>query len=230
MAVSHVARVVDRQLAQALERFPAVLVTGARAVGKTTTAQRFARSVVRLDQRRDAEAFHADPDVALAHLQPPVLLDEWQAVPEVLGAVKRAVDADASPGRFVLTGSVRANIDVPTWPGTGRLIRIRMDPMTLAERVRGDLDASRAVIDALFEQGSQPLLGRRCDLALDDYLEAALAGGWPQLLGRDAQERDMWLESYIDQTVTRALHASGCRVVSRRRPMKARRCVRCPGG
>lgn len=53
--------------------------------------------------------FRADPDVALAGYEEPILLDEWQEVPTVLGAVKWAVDRDARPGRFLLTGSVRAD-------------------------------------------------------------------------------------------------------------------------
>lgn len=61
------------------------MVTGARAVGKTTTARRLARSVVRLDQPDGAAAFRADPDAALSALAEPVLLDEWQSVEDVLG-------------------------------------------------------------------------------------------------------------------------------------------------
>ncbi len=53
-------------------------------------------------------AFRADPDAALRGLEEPVLLDEWQVVPAVLGAVKRAVDADSGPGRYLMTGSVTA--------------------------------------------------------------------------------------------------------------------------
>lgn len=67
---------------------------------------------------------------ALVTLEEPVLLDEWQEVPTVLGAVKSAVDSDFCPGRFVLTGSVRADLETQTWPGTGRVIRVQMFGMT----------------------------------------------------------------------------------------------------
>jgi hypothetical protein len=74
-------------------------VIGPRAAGKTTTAEQHARTVVRLDRRAEAVAFEADPDAALRSLEEPVLLDEWQVVPGVLGAVKRAVDRGrTSPG------------------------------------------------------------------------------------------------------------------------------------
>lgn len=52
---------------------------------------------MRLDREAEAAAFRADPDAALRDLPEPVLLDEWQATPEVLGAVKRAVDATVVP-------------------------------------------------------------------------------------------------------------------------------------
>jgi predicted AAA+ superfamily ATPase len=80
--------------------------------------------VVRLDRPAEAVAFRADPDAALRGLPEPVLLDEWQAVPEVFGAVKRAVDQEHRAGRYLLTGSVRADLEAQTWPGTGRVVRI----------------------------------------------------------------------------------------------------------
>lgn len=54
------------------------------------------------------ELVETDPDAALRRQPEPLLLDEWQSVPSVLGAVKRAIDDDPQPGRFLLTGSVRA--------------------------------------------------------------------------------------------------------------------------
>src|SRR5579864_9851827 len=87
-------RVADALIRELLAAFPAVLLVGPRAVGKTTTALRWGRHVVRLDRPEEAGVFHADPDAALRGLPEPLVLDEWQAVPEVLGAVKRSVDAD----------------------------------------------------------------------------------------------------------------------------------------
>ena len=77
---------IDGRLTELLGAVPAVLINGPRAAGKTTTARQHAASEVHLDQPIRAEAFRADPDAALLGRPEPVLLDEWQEVPAVLGA------------------------------------------------------------------------------------------------------------------------------------------------
>src|SRR5450759_4610281 len=110
-------RLVDGLLDALLAELPALFITGPRATGKTTTAARRARTVVRLDREAEAVAFRADPDAAMRGLPEPVLLDEWQAVPGVLGAVKRAVDTRPDPGRYIVAGSVRGDLEGEVWPG-----------------------------------------------------------------------------------------------------------------
>lgn len=192
-------RLVDTTLVELLGAVSAVLVVGPRATGKTTTALRRAATVVRLDREAEAVAFRADPDVALAGLAEPVLLDEWQAVPGVLGAVKRAVDLEARPGRFLLTGSVRADLETENWPGTGRVVRLSMGPLTVGER-RGHLGTpfiDRAVRgEELSPASDSP--------DLRGYLELALASGFPEATGLSSTSvRRRWLESYVDQLLGR---------------------------
>ncbi len=98
MATSrYVPRIADGRLASLLAGLPVVMVTGPRAAGKTTSARRIANDILRLDDPAVATAVAANPDAALRRAQEPVLLDEWQEVPEILGAVKRAVDDDPRP-------------------------------------------------------------------------------------------------------------------------------------
>ena len=181
---------------------PALLLVGPRATGKTTTARRYAKGVARLDRPAEAAAFVADPDAALRALPEPVLLDEWQAAPGVLGAVKRAVDDDPRPGRFLLTGSVTADLDAETWPGTGRVVRVPMFGFTMREldgRPAGpgfvDLLAT-GQLDALTVPPEPP--------DLPGYVELALRGGFPDaVIGSAAPERGLWLDGYLDQLLTR---------------------------
>ena len=63
-----------------LKQVSAVMITGPRASGKTTTATRRATTIVQLGAEAQAAAFAADPDASLRGLREPVLLDEWQEV------------------------------------------------------------------------------------------------------------------------------------------------------
>jgi predicted AAA+ superfamily ATPase len=207
-------RLIDPLLDLLLTAQPAVLLVGPRAAGKTTTAERRAGSVVRLDRPAEAGAFAADPDAALRGLAEPVLLDEWQEVPGVLGAVKRAVDADWRPGRFIITGSVRGDITGDTWPGTGRVIRVTLQPLSVREQ-RGQIDRSHffdliASGEALTKPSDPP--------DLRGYVELALLGGFPAVLDQVESVREAWLQSYVEQVVTRdALSLRGLRDPSRLR-------------
>ena len=192
-------RLMDRLMPRLLEEVPGVLVVGPLAVGKTTTAQRYAATTVHLDNDVEAAAFRADPDSALAGLPEPVLLDEWQASPGVLGAVKRAIDAERSPGRFIVTGSVRSNLDADTWPGTGRLVWVDMHPLTVAEQLGV---AKRPLLERL--DGGEELQPAPDSPNLRDYVELALRGGFPEAaFSRSAMVRRRWLRSYIRQVAER---------------------------
>jgi hypothetical protein len=181
------------------------MVIGPRAAGKTTSAGRRAASTVRLDREAEAIAFAGDPDAALRGLPEPALLDEWQAVPGVLGAVKRAVDADPGPGRFLLTGSVRAELENEVWPGTGRLVRLAMYPMTIREQL-GRIDAP-SFFDRLAEGGELTAGADPPDLR--GYVELALRSGFPDpALRLTGQPRQAWLESYVEDLLTHDVEAA----------------------
>lgn len=202
MSDRYLERHVDPVLGEFVSQLPAILIVGPRAVGKTTTAARHAATVVRLDNENEAVAYRADPDSMLAGLEEPVLLDEWQAVPGVLGAVKRAVDQDSRPGRFLLTGSVRADLDSQTWPGTGRLVRVTMSGLSVAElnRSRGTVP----LLDRLAAEGLEALLSPSNPPDLREYIDLAIQGGFPEpALRFTGRARASWFDSYLDQLVTR---------------------------
>lgn len=198
---------VDPVLTDALSAFAAVMVVGARATGKTTTAARLAEQVDRLDIPDVAATYRADPDAALRRARRPLLIDEWQEVPEVLAAVKRAVDRDRTAGQFLLTGSIRATTDLSTWAGTGRVVRIDLHP--LAEReINGDV-AGEGLVARLKRDWLDAIPDRLPELAIDDYLHLASRGSFPDLafLERTERQRRLWLESYVEDLVTRDVQA-----------------------
>jgi predicted AAA+ superfamily ATPase len=201
-ASGYTPRLIDDRLAHLLADLPAMMLTGPRASGKTTTARRLAATVVRLDRENEAAPFRLDPDSALAALREPVLLDEWQVVPEVLGAVKRAVDDDPRPGRFLLTGSVRGELEAPTWPGTGRVVPITLYGLSERE-IQGRIDGPTFV--ERLADGQTDAFTLPSDVPdLVGYLELALRGGFPEpVLRRTGDAARAWLDGYLRQLLTR---------------------------
>ncbi len=192
-------RHVDAHVDEILQQLPALLVLGARATGKTTTFDRRATTTIRLDREAEASAFEADPDAALQGLAEPVLLDEWQKVPGVLGAARRAVEADPHPNRFYVTGSVRADLQNEVWPATGRLVRLTIYPMTIREQI-GRFDEP-SFFDKL--AAGQDLTVPSDSPDVRGYIALALQSGFPfAALQLSGQARQDWLESYIDDLLT----------------------------
>jgi len=137
---------------------------------------------------------------------------------QVLGAVKRAVDEEPRPGRFLLTGSVRADIEAETWPGTGRLVRVAMLGLTISEIVGSAQDAG--ALDRLVAGGAGALRvpGEAPDLR--GYLELAATGTFPEpALHLSPAAGRRWLDGYLDQLLTR----DAVQVAGQRDPVRLRR-------
>ncbi len=194
-------RAVERLVAEELlPTFPALMVVGPRGCGKSTSMGRFADATLDLSEPGDRLAATEDPDGALAITDGTLLVDEWQEAPEILGAVKRAVDSDRSrrPGRFIVTGSVRAAQQSATWPGTGRLIRVRMHGLTRTEMERIE---RYNPIDVLFNLG-QVQFGQS-EWSRSDYLEAIVGGRFPVAVELSGRNRRRWYRAYVEQLIDR---------------------------
>lgn len=200
-------RLADVRLAALLDELPAVMVTGPRAAGKTTSARRLATDVLRLDDPAVATAVAANPDAALRRASEPVLVDEWQEVPEVLGAVKRAVDDDPRPGRFLLTGSVEADLTTRMWPGTGRIVRLVLHGLTQREITSSA--APRLMETAM--GGELERVSLPADVPdVDGYIDLAMRSGFPEpALRLGPVGRQAWLDAYVEHVVSRDVRAAG---------------------
>jgi uncharacterized protein len=214
----YVHRIVDGLLDELLVSFPAVSLVGPRAAGKTTTAVRRGGTILRLDRPDVRQSVAASPDAMLVGLRPPVILDEWQEVPELLGAVKRSVDSDPAPGHYILTGSVRAELEGQVWPGTGRLLQVPMYGMSVRE-VLGRA-AMTPFIDRVIRSGPAEVTAPDHPLTVRDYLDLMLAGSFPEpSLRIPVTARRRWFAGYVEQMITRDVPA----VAPRRDPELLRR-------
>lgn len=169
------------------------------------TARQLAAAEVRLDAPGQAAAFRADPDAALRERPEPLLLDEWQEVPEVLGAVKRAVDDDPRPGRFILTGSVRTELENKVWPGTGRVQRTHMYGMTQRELVSPATLTGPSMLDKIAQHSASAFTLPAVRPDIRDYVTLAARGGFPAVLlaNMPPTAAVAWIDSYLEQLLTR---------------------------
>lgn len=190
-AMDYIRRVVDSVLDELLPSLPAIALEGPRAVGKTRTSMRRAKTVHRLDDPAQRQVIQAQP-TRLVEGPAPILIDEWQRVPESWDVVRRAVDDDPTPGRFLLTGSATPT-DRPTHSGAGRIVTVRMRPLTLAER---DIESPTVSLRDLLNGEAGSIEGRT-EVTLSDYTEEIVASGFPGLRAFAGRARREQLDGYL---------------------------------
>ena len=193
--VAYQPRVVDQELDELLGGLPAISLEGPKGVGKTATAQRRANTVFAMDDPAQRQLMRADP-ARLDRAMPPTLIDEWQREPAVWDLIRRSVDRDPTAARFLLTGSATPT-DAPTHSGAGRIVQLRMRPMSLAER--GAAEPSVSLGDLL--------TGRRAEvrggspLRLPDYAEEIVRSGFPAIRTLPDRARRAQLDGYLARIV-----------------------------
>jgi len=213
----YVSRVIDAELGELLRSVPAVVLEGPKGVGKTESATRLAETVRRLDVPAQRAVVAADPQLALEGRRP-LLIDEWQRHPPVWDAVKRAVDDGAEPGSFLLTGSATPS-DSSTHSGAGRIVTLRMRPLSVFER---QLETATVSLAALLD-GGRPAVAGTSRIGLREYVEEILRSGFPGLRGFSGRPLRTQLDGYVTRIVDADLLEMGIRV---RRPELVRRWLR----
>ncbi|WP_346763146.1 AAA family ATPase [Brevibacterium sp. S22] len=188
----------------------AIAIDGAKGVGKTATASERAKTVLTLDDPALQSTVGADPAASLTRNRP-ILFDEWQHVPQVWDAVRRAVDNDRAGGQFLFAGSASPSPGATSHSGAGRIIRLRMRPMTLQER---GITVPSVSLSGLTAGDRREITGIT-DLRLKDYVDAIILSGFPGLQGLPARAFRVQLDSYIRNIVDRDIPESGTTV---RRP------------
>jgi predicted AAA+ superfamily ATPase len=190
-------RLVDGELDELSVALGAIAIEGAKAVGKTATALQRASSAHQLDDPDQRALAEADLD-RLLETPPPILIDEWQYVPAVWDRVRRAIDADPSPGRFLLTGSASPR-NTGTHSGGGRIVSVRMRPLSLAER----LDEPPSVSLASLLEGGRPPVEGTTRMRVANYTDEILRSGFPGLRHLDGRPLRAALDGYIQRIVDR---------------------------
>ena len=194
-------RVCDKLLEHKLQGVGAVLLEGPKWCGKTTTCERLARSALYMGDPVEKEKNLLIASVNINELldgDRPRLIDEWQIIPKFWDAVRFRVDHSDGFGHYILTGSVvPPDTNEISHTGTGRIVRLKMRPMSLWESQESSGSVS---LKALMDGESVGVA--RCQVrSLSDIAYLVCRGGWPVAVG---QHGDMALErsqEYYEATV-----------------------------
>ena len=195
-------RLVEQRVKEALSDTPVVLVVGPRRAGKTTLVRKIGEAgwaYRTLDDPVVLNAARSDPASFVRGLDG-VVIDEIQRAPDLLLAIKKSVDEDYRPGRFLLTGSANV-LTVPRVADSlaGRMETIRLLPLSRAEIFGRPSTFLARLFAGTLQSDRQAVLG-------DDLMQIVLIGGFPEVLSRDSERRRQdWARSYLTSILMRDL-------------------------
>ena len=192
-------RIMDSLLAKKLQAKGAVLIEGPKWCGKTTSAKHIAKSVIEMDRPDMTEQYQQMARIKPSNLlegEVPHLIDEWQIATNIWNAVRYEVDRRGEFGQFILTGSsVPADLDDTMHTGTGRIVRMRMRPMSLFES--RDSSGQVSLMD-LFDGKEISAIDNH---SIEDIAFLICRGGWPAALNHTEKVALRQAFDYYDAVV-----------------------------
>jgi len=187
-------RLIESTIELSMKTNGCVVVEGAKACGKSTTAERFAKSVVKLQKPSTFKQYKTLADIGDANLlagEKPLLFDEWQKLPELWDYIRAEIDETQGRGSFILTGSAKPIEDKERHSGLGRIKKIVMQTMSLWESQESSGEVSLAEVF----QGSDNISGIN-KYKLKNIAYLICRGGWPAAVIQE--NKDLALRPVID--------------------------------
>ena len=186
----------------ALNRRRVVYLSGPRQIGKSTLVKKFNGREVEYIDLDDEAVFRKvkfDLNSVVEHTKDTLIIDEIQRVPELILAIKRAVDNDQRYGRFLITGSANIN-HIPTIPDSlaGRITNVRLRPLSQGEILGTEPEFLQNAL-------MQDISTNDATLSRDQYIEMALRGGYPEAFRQSEHNRRLWATEYTDSVLDRDL-------------------------
>lgn len=194
-------RRIEPRIAEALLDTPVVLLAGPRQAGKTTLVRHIAAQqglrYLTLDDGLTLLSAREDP-VGMVRSLDRAVIDEIQRAPQLLLAIKKSVDEDRRPGRFLLTGSANL-MALPTVADSlaGRMETLSLLPLSQSEMALRQANWIDQAFAGSILQASTPAVG-------EALVERVLRGGYPEAVARPAgRRRTTWARQYIDALIER---------------------------
>lgn len=202
-------RLIDSILKEYVDELPAILLEGAKAVGKTETCKQLASTEYRMDNAAQRELLQNNPEIILQNAKP-VLIDEWQLAPSLWSYVRHAVDDGLPNGSVLFTGSsIRVNSRVHS--GAGRIIRLKLRTYSIEER---NLSDSYIRIEDLFNFDSKATVNGETDKTLVDYLDEIYRSGFPGIRNKSERIRKVLLKSYVTNIAEHEFEENGFKILN----------------
>lgn len=202
-------RLIEKRLQSALAGTRVVLLNGARQTGKSTLVQQLVAQrggqYVTLDDPATVGLARSDPSALVRGAGDFMVIDEVQHAPELLPAIKRVVDADGRPGRFLLTSSADGFL-LPRWAESlaGRMEILPLHPLSQGELAGNEANLVDALFDAASWQAGSSFQASSLGLDRVGVCERVIAGGFPEAVARaPGERRDAWFRSHIASLLQR---------------------------
>lgn len=208
--MQYIHRTLERKFLKMSSFFKAVLVTGARQVGKTTMLKHLAenenRTYVSMDNQMARALAKTDPVLFFQMYKPPIIIDEIQKAPELFEQIKIMCDETDQRGLFWLTGSQQyhmiSNIRETL---AGRIGILELYSLSKNETDNiifpNELDFT---LDCLLER--QKVSGKN---DITDIFDHIWKGGMPAALNADEEQRQEYFNSYIETYLMRDVSEEG---------------------
>ncbi len=208
--MEYIPRELERKVMKANGFFKAILVTGARQVGKTTMLKHLAegteRKYVSMDNSMARELAQSDPVLFFQTYKPPILIDEVQKAPELFEQIKIICDETDEPGLIWLTGSQQYQMMEKVRETLAGRIAI-FELFSLSQREKAQI-----VYDEELDFSLEKLQARQRRVGKNDVIKVfqhIWEGGMPQLQGADDEMRQEYFNSYIDTYLMRDVAEAG---------------------
>lgn len=192
----YLTRLIEKQIEEKFKYIGAIQIEGPKWCGKSTTAARFSKTIVKLQNPivfKNYQMFALTSKEDVLFGEKPILFDEWQKIPEIWDFVRLDIDEhQGDPGRYILTGSAKPIKDDLRHSGAGRIVKIKMRPMSLFESKHSNGIVS---ISSLFDHTQKHVRGSS-QLTIENQVELVCRSGFPGVLHLPLDQATSYIKDY----------------------------------